>query len=418
MQKKRYVIAGCGARGIFMFGQPLVKELSESAELVGLFDINPMRTQYASKLLGGVPAFASFEEMMAATNPDGVIVAGKDVTHAQYVIKALQAGKRAFSEKPLCVSPQQCREIIAAAKASKGTLLTTHNMRYGSACRTVRNILKSGRLGKVLFMQFDETLNRRHGADYFRRWHAVKANSGGLQIHKASHHFDMINWWAFSHPASVRAQGGLTFYGKNNSFRGERCLTCQHADRCEFHVELPKNQEYKDLYQDNEPGDGYHRDGCVWRQEIDIEDQLAVQIKYANGLDVAYTLNAYSPLESMRVVIEGTKGRLELSSISRGTGFIGKIDVPGVETITGEQVRLIIPGEGIQNVPLEYTDGGHGGADPLLHQDFFARDWDLPPNEMMAGLDDAIQAVLIGCAVNKSLETGQTVAVQELLNKD
>ena len=54
-------------------------------------------------------------------------------------------------------------------------------------------------------------------ADYFRRWHRDKRNSGGLLVHKATHHFDLINFWLGSAPELVMALGGLRFYGHENA---------------------------------------------------------------------------------------------------------------------------------------------------------------------------------------------------------
>ena len=419
MTRKRIAVVGAGGRGLGMFALPIMKDFTQTAELVGLMDINPLRMKYAvSRLPAPVPCFTDFDQMIAQTNPDGVIVATKDVTHADYVVKALRAGKRAFSEKPLCVTAGQCREILAAVKASGQTCLTTHNMRYGASCATVWKILRSGKLGDIKFIQFDETLDRRHGADYFRRWHRNKANSGGLQLHKASHHFDLLNWFIGSKPVRLTAQGKLAFYGKNNSFRGRRCTGCPHAERCDFYTDFWTSDDTRQMYRDAESADGYFRDGCVWDESIDIEDQLAVQIKYENNVEVNYSLVAYSPIETMRLIIEGTKGRLEIDGTHNTNWAPCKTKLPGVEAICKERVRMFLPNVGIEEVPLTVLEGEHGGADPQLRADFFGRDWELPPNEMMADVHQAMQAVLIGAAINKSLASGRPVTVQNLLKRD
>ena len=185
-----------------MFGKPLCTDFPKTAELVGACDVNPLRARaFAAELPKPVPVFDDFKAMLRRTDPDAVVVATKDRFHADYIIATLKAGKRAISEKPLCTTAAQCRAILAAAKKSKGRCLVTHNARYSTAETEIRRILKAGTIGRPMFMQFDETLDRCHGADYFRRWHRHKANSGGLLIHKASHHFDCLNWWAGSKPA-------------------------------------------------------------------------------------------------------------------------------------------------------------------------------------------------------------------------
>ena len=419
MTKKRYAIVGAGDRGLGMFALPLVKDLSQTAELVAFVDDNPLRMQYACSLLPKpVACYTNFGRMLAEADVDGVIIATKDCTHADYVIRAMKAGKRAFSEKPLCVSAKQCRAILSAAKASGQTCLTTHNARYGPATSETWKIIRSGRLGKIKFMQFEETLDRRHGADYFRRWHRNKANSGGLQIHKASHHFDLLNWFAASSPEQVVAQGRLAFYGKNNSFRGKRCSKCRHTAKCEFFADVSKKDRYVGLYTQAESADGYVRDGCVFDKSIDIEDQFSAQIRYENGIEVCYSLVAYSPIETMRIVIEGTKGRLELAATHNTAWALGSTTLPGVEKLFSQTLRLYMPNKGIIDVPLTQREGSHGGSDPQLRADFFGRDWKLKPNEQMADVHQAVQAVLIGAAINKSLATGKPVNVQSLLHRD
>ncbi len=413
---KKYVLVGAGTRGLAMFAVPLAKDFPERAELAALCDPNANRVAAAADNLPiDVQTFTDFDEMMAVVDPDGVIVATRDDTHAEYVIKSLQAGKRVFSEKPLCTTASQCRDILAAAEQSRGRCIVTHNMRYGPSTETIQSVLRSGRIGDLLFIQYEETLDRCHGADYFRRWHRRMENSGGLAIHKASHHFDALNWWAGAKPVRVSAQGGLRFYGKNGPFRSTRCSECPHAKECEFHVDFFKDDLYRKLYKESEQEDGYFRDQCVFAEEIDIYDQIGALIHYENEVDVSYNLTAYSPYESERVVFEGTKGRLEyLGRFSTGW-MVDSKPVPGIEALASQHLKLYMPGEDVEDIPIEEKTGSHGGSDRQLRADFFGREWDAEVNEQMASLDEAVQAVLVGLAVNDSIECGQAVDVQKLL---
>ena len=157
------------------------------------------------------PVFTDFAAMLSETKPDGVIVTSKDSTHAQYVVSALEAGIDTFSEKPLCTTRAQVRDIREAATTSSAQGFVTHNMRFMPDMLELRRRIQAGDIGKVLSIQFTETLDRFHGADYFRRWHRFMDNSAGLMVHKASHHFDIINWLADSLPITVTGQGRLSF---------------------------------------------------------------------------------------------------------------------------------------------------------------------------------------------------------------
>ena len=420
-KRNRYVVAGTGRRGLFMFAQPMLDNPFRHSELVGFFDHNKLRVQAANELLGcHLPGYTNFDRMLIELDPDGVIIASRDDTHARYIIAALEAGKRVISEKPLCVNARQARDILAAAKRAKargGSCWVTHNMRYMPEISECKRQLDAGVIGALKAITFEEMLDRRHGADYFRRWHRQKKNSGGLLIHKASHHFDVLNWLAGSLPNELTAKGGLLFYGSNGAFRGTRCAGCRHARKCDFFADMWQSEQNRKLYLDPEKADGYMRDGCVFDPIIDIEDQASVLYNYANGVHVTYTLTAFASYEGLRVAIEGTKGRLELTSIRQTNWAAGNIVVYGLEKVAGQSFTLYSPTLGVKALPIPRgEDGGHGGADPQIRSDLFDRPLDAKPTARMASLEQAVQAVLIGHAANVSIaHGGRPVNVQDFL---
>ena len=136
MSKKKFALAGASNRGYRSYGMALAsaqekpdieenfgygqlsahaKAIREAAELVGVFDINPGRANYVAGKLG-VAAFADFDEMLRQAKPDCVIVASTDYSHAEYVIRALDAGCEVFCEKPMCINAAQCRAILEAER--------------------------------------------------------------------------------------------------------------------------------------------------------------------------------------------------------------------------------------------------------------------------------------------------------------
>jgi predicted dehydrogenase len=415
METKRYAIAGLGSRGLLMFATPLLRDFAGRVELVAFFDQNRRRLENAQKALEQkIPIYTDFDKMLAEARPDGVIITTRDSTHAEFMIKALKAGKRAISEKPLCVSAAQCKEILSAARESGAEGLVTHNARYGPVSTEMKRWIKEGKLGTILRMQFDEHLDRVHGADYFRRWHRRKANSGGLLIHKACHHFDLLNWFAQSLPETVYAQGALRVYGKNGPFRSKRCRGCPHAEKCAYYVDLFQKERYRGLYLEAEAEDGYIRDGCVFDEEIDIEDQAAVVINYQNGILVSYTMCAYASYEGHRIVIEGTLGRLEQDSVSSTTWLAGPKRFQESPRTAGRKLMFYSPDGRYEEIEVKRVEGGHGGSDVLLREDIFGASKEDPLHHK-APLEEGIQAVLVGAAANQSIATGSPVKVQELM---
>jgi len=139
-------------------------------------------------------------------------------------------------------------------------------------------------------------------------------------VHKATHHFDLLNWYLASDPSEVAAFGSLRHYGRNGPFRGERCRTCPHTAQCKFYFDVSKDPLLEMLYEDPSRLDGYVRDACVFREEIDIPDTMTATIRYANDVQVAYSVNTYMPIEGFHLAFNGKGGRLEIANTKTNPG--------------------------------------------------------------------------------------------------
>ena len=126
-----------------------------------------------------------------------------------------------------------------------------------------------------------------HGADYFRRWHRDKSISGGLLVHKSSHHFDLVNWWLADVPSVVYAAGALRFYGDRNAAergitgRPARSTRPRHGPR-PLRPRPRRGRGQRRLYLDGEKHDGYVRDQDVFDPGITIEDNAGRLVDYAS----------------------------------------------------------------------------------------------------------------------------------------
>src|SRR5215218_9095872 len=232
---QRLALAGTGSRGSSMWGENLVRHYADRVELVGLFDRNPLRARAAQRLIGtSAPVFDQFVAMLQQATPDAVIIATVDATHAQYIVRALVLGFDVITEKPMCTSEEQCQAILDVVRRTGRHVTVTLNARHTREAKKVKALLQEGAIGEVLAVDFHEYLDTSHGADYFRRWHRFRENSGTLLCHKASHHFDLANWWLDSDPVDVSASGALRMYGRNHPFRGTNCRPCAHKAKCDF----------------------------------------------------------------------------------------------------------------------------------------------------------------------------------------
>src|SRR5688500_11365303 len=229
-QRKRYALVGTGGRAT-MFLDAVADAFRDYAQLVGLCDVSPTRMTWHNRRLASlhrcepVPQFRAeaFDAMVQQTRPDVVIVTSIDSTHHDYIIRAMELGRDVICEKPMTIDAPKARAILDAIERTGRKLRVTFNYRYAPHAGAVRELVRSGAVGRPLAVEFTWLLDTSHGADYFRRWHREKDKSGGLLVHKASHHFDLVNWWINSWPARVFAMGELKFYGHANAAaRGER----------------------------------------------------------------------------------------------------------------------------------------------------------------------------------------------------
>lgn len=423
--RRRYAIVGLGSRRQ-LYQDGIETTHAAWAELVAVCDVNPGRIEHARRrsARNGAPvpvgyAAAEFDRMLQERRPDVVIVTTTDATHHDYVIRAMEAGCDVVTEKPMTTDAGKCRQILEARRRTGRRCRVTFNYRYSPPRSQVKELLMSGEIGEVLSVDFHWLLNTHHGADYFRRWHAQKRNSGGLFVHKATHHFDLVNWWLGAVPVSVLATGRRGFYTHEMAQRRglgashQRCHTCSESERCGFHLDLAASPALKALYLDHEHHDGYWRDGCVFRPEIDIEDTLGALVTYDTGATLTYSLNAFNAWEGYTIAFNGTKGRLE-HSVVESVYVDGREKTPGGESSGGEVKLRIVPLRGAAyDLEPWSAAGAHGGGDRLMLEDMF------PPisaaDKYLRAADERAGAcsVMVGIAANRSLETGARVDLAE-----
>ncbi|MGF1558936.1 MAG: Gfo/Idh/MocA family oxidoreductase [Flavobacteriaceae bacterium] len=423
-KKLKVALIGTGIRGITFWGKRLVDEYSDILEFVGLSDINPSRLEYGKEFIGATcPTYVNFEEMMKKSKPDLLIVTTKDSTHHEFIVKGLQMGCDVLTEKPMTTDEVKCQSILDAERKSGKNLIVGFNYRWSPYATEIKKLLKSNSVGKLVSVDFHWYLNTYHGASYFRRWHGEMENGGSLWVHKASHHFDLLNWWIDSEPSEVFAFGDLEFYGKNGPFRGKNCRSCDHTDTCDFYWDITKDQSAKKLYADHEHEDGYLRDNCLFREEIDIYDKMSAQIKYANNVVVNYSLTTYSPLEGWRVSFNGTEGRMEawLDIPYNKNIRVNQEDMHAKEMEQSEQTELdrqpiIVHKLWKEHETLDVTveRNGHGGGDGRLQDKIFKTPGMDDEFGRSAGIRDGAMSILIGIAARRSIESKQAIKIESL----
>lgn len=435
---RRYAVVGTGHRA-GMFVNALIGPHRDDGAIVAWVEPNPVRAaafeaKVAAAVGGERPAYPpeEFERALAEQRVDRVIVTSIDRSHGELVARALRAGVDVVVEKPIAAHADQARRIADAVRDSGRDVRLTFNYRYSPRNSAVREVVASGELGQVTSVHFDWALDTMHGADYFRRWHREKVNSGGLLVHKSSHHFDLVNWWIDAVPQRVFAGGGRRFYGDDaghaRGYTASATEAALHGRGIDpWSLDISRDPWLDALYgADAQAIDGYVRNRSVFDEGITTEDTLGLVVEYRGGPVLTYSLTAYAPWEGYRVVINGTQGRAELTVVERGAIDLdadGRAILDASSTVVADQdpirprsERLIVQRhwERAREHPIVNTAGGHGGGDALLLADVFRPAAEPDPLGRAAALVDGLRASGVGYAGNRSLETGLPVRLDEL----
>lgn len=396
--KTRFIIAGTGNRGLGCFAKGLlgwqtkgVPEFPARAELAALVDTNLTRGRACARevKLPDLPVHRSVAAAQKQVSADWCIVATPDFTHRAVVVEALQAGLNVLVDKPLATSAWECDAILEAMETTGRQVIVGHNMRYSDWTLKAAQLVRAGAIGQVLQVEAAEVLDYSHGGDYFHRWHSDFSKSAGLLTHKCCHHLDVICWILDDEPVEVSAWGARSFYRERADLdHGERCTECGIAADCPHFYDMDRwDGVHRRIYKDAEAEDGYIRDRCVFSERHTINDHETLNVRFAGGTLVSFTMLAFAPKEYCYFNFTGTRGRMEMQSRKpnlRVVGHDGQAEEVSFERERGEH--------------------GHGGADVRLIADILGLAGSHPLQR--AHPAEARRAVLIADLANRSIAAG------------
>ena len=319
------------------------------------------------------------DELLAMEDLDAIAVTSPDFTHEEYVLKAFQAGKHVFCEKPMAITTEGCDRMLEAWKASGRRFMIGFNMRYMNIFRVMKDIVDSGTIGEIKVVWCRHFVG--FGGDwYYHNWHASRRNSTGLLLQKAAHDIDMIHWITGQYTKRVSGFGSLDYYGgdKPNDLR---CPECAEKETCvEYH---------------HQDGKVNKMDLCVFRKEVDVEDSSSIMMTLDGGIHATYMQCHYTPDYSRNYTFIGTEGRVE--NLDDESKVIVKTRSRSKRWANlADRVYEVKPAEGT-----------HGGADPVICRDFVDMILEdrVPLSTPLAGR----MSVATGCAATTSIREGSRV---------
>jgi predicted dehydrogenase len=317
-----------------------------------------------------------YRELLSRDDVDAVAIASPDFTHEEYACAAFEAGKHVFCEKPMAITTEGCDRMLRAWKTSGKKFMIGFNMRYMNIFRIMKDIVDSGVIGEIKVVWVRHFVG--HGGEwYYHDWHGSSRNSTGLLLQKASHDIDMIHWITGHYGRRAVGFGSLDYYG------GDRpddlvCDKCGEKDTCvEYQYSEAKVNKMN---------------MCVFRQEIDVEDNSTIMIELDNGIKATYMQCHYTPDYCRNYTFIGTEGRVE--NLDDGSHVIVKL-----RNRSNRWKNLAD-----HSYQVKPAAGGHGGADPLIARDFV--DMVIEGKEPLATPIAGRMSVAVGCAGTHSIRNG------------
>ncbi|MET9297430.1 Gfo/Idh/MocA family oxidoreductase [Streptomyces sp. NPDC003077] len=370
----RLGVIGFGLRGFHL--ARMAHRPGNGARVVAVADPDPARRAHATRRLPGADTHADHHALLRRTDLDALFVLTPDHTHADLTCQALRTGRPVFVEKPLEISTERCDAILRTAYETGTRLYVGHNMRHAPVVRLMRSLVARGDVGTVRTVWVRHFV--AHGGDfYFKDWHAERRFTNSLLLQKGAHDIDVLHWLAGGYTRHVQALGDLVVYGEQGARRAP----------------------HEPPYAPGTDADGAWPPRAQSRlnPQIDVEDVSLVNLRLDNGVLAAYQQCHFSPDYWRNYTVIGDAGRLE--NFGDGPGSVVKV-------WNTRQSAYRTDADALHTVPGTPGDEDHGGADPLLIDEFlrFAREGGPTDTSPVA----ARMAVAAGDRATASLRDGGT----------
>lgn len=329
----------------------------------------------------GIRVCRSVEELVGLPEIDWVFIGSFNACHRDHAIAAINAGKHVFCEKPLATTRQHCLDIIEARRRNPGKeFVVGFVLRYSAFYRTMKGWIDEGRLGKLISMEFNETLAPFHGAAMHGNWRRKREFSGPMLVEKCCHDMDLMLWMTGTRPARVASFGGLNFFKPENACHNE------------LYPVGEKGYRYYDRGLATGFAVGTEQNTTPFSADKDTIDNQVAIMELENGARVSFHFCMHSAQLERRFYMCGTRGTI------RGDVLTGRLEYTpvGWEKKT-EEVR-----------PIEGDD--HGGAEVPMAQDIV--DCMLRGKPMPTTMDDGLLASFTCFGIEESRETGTVVSMQ------
>jgi len=366
MDDLRIGVIGSGSRGWLASH---AHKPGQGSRIVACCDMNEQTLAANRERYGNDIFTTSSPDELLRQKLDVVFVCTPDYLHEQHALAALETGAAVYLEKPMAITIDGCDRLLRLARAKQAKLFVGHNMRYMVIFRKMKELIDKGTIGEVKSAWCRHFIS--YGGDaYFRDWHSERRNTTGLLLQKGAHDIDVIHWLTGSYTRRVSAFGNLAVYGR-----------CERRPQ-----DGPGRANFNSAHWPPLQQTGFS-------PAIDVEDQTVMIMEMENGVLGSYLQCHFAPDACRNYTFIGTEGRLE----NIGDGPDDPIFVwnrrRDCYRIIGDEVHRAEP-----------VSGGHGGADPMIVNEFL--DYIRTGKQTTATPEAARMAAAAGYQATMSLRNG------------
>ena len=407
----KYIVIGAGSRGT-IYGNWAVRN---GIQIAAVAEPRPERLRAAAEAWN-VPEemrFSDGSELLARGKiADAAMICTLDRDHYGHVMQALQAGYDILLEKPISPDPKECLEIEQTANALGRKITVCHVLRYTNFFGTIKDILDSGDLGKIVAIKHSENIGNFHMAHSFVRgnWRN-DALSSPIIMQKSCHDLDILLWLTGASCRRVAAFGSLSYFREENAPEGsaDRCLSCPVAESCRFDARkayLPTlgqwptdvvclEQTEEALLQALKTGP-YGR--CVYRCDNNVCDHMSILMEFDGGITATFSLTAQTNACHRHIHIMCEDGEIEADDGQRR--IVVRKHVSSQADTFAERV-----------INVRTNGSGHGGGDAGIMADFTAGLTE-PGQESRSSISRSVESHLMACAIEQARLTGKVVDME------
>lgn len=365
------IAAGDRARAV---SNNLLRDSDGKVKILSVFDPDKKQCKKAVELWNS-PDTAICDTYQEAVNTPGVdwiMIFSPNAYHKEHILAAFAAGKNVFSEKPLATKIEDCQEIFDAHRKSGLGFATGFVLRYSKLYRKAKELISSGKLGKVLSIDANENIPPDHGAYIMMNWRRLTKLSGPHILEKCCHDLDLINWFCDSLPTRIASFGGLDFFLPKN----------------EYHL---KKHGRKTFCSWNDP----HAKDSPFTANKDLMDNQVGIMQYRNGIRVMFQATMSNAIPERRMYFSCTEGTMIVELYSSTLRY----------KCLGDE------GETLMNFGAD----AHGGGDEFIMKELY--------ETMCTGIepkssgDEGLESAVVAIVMDQAAQTNQMIDLEPIWKK-